>query len=126
MTLAVIILSVLATLALLGALSGGTALGLNLLRPGWSRRRRIFTAAVFATLLPMTLPFGGFLLESGIDDPNEWALGLTALIVLTAMIAAVVGLPAAWWATLRVERAEGRTPLLADDGPEQALIAGEA
>ena len=125
MSIVVTIIAALGTLALLAALAGGTALGLNLLKPGWSRRRRIFAAAGFATMLPMALPFGGFLLESGIDDMSEWALGFTALVVLTAIIAAVICLPAAWWATLRVEKAQNGHALLGDEREEQALIAQE-
>ena len=70
-------------LAVIAALSAGMALGLHLLKPDWSERRRVLWSGTIAALLPMSVAFGGFfygaedVLSGGGED---FVIGLMALL----------------------------------------------
>jgi CDP-diglyceride synthetase len=99
-------------LLLLAGVSAGVALGLHLLAPRWSPARRALTAAGVAIGIPMSLAFGGFFAGAEVSEGSDYALGLLALIMLTLMLMAVVGLPAAWLTTQRLGRgASGSLPI---------------
>lgn len=123
-TVAMIVLG----LCVLAAMSAGIALGLHLMAPGWTERRRIMVAAGAAILAPASIPMAGFLLEADLDSPNDFLLGLMSLLVGTGAIWAVIGLPMAWWVTRRLAPAESRTdnvPALEDDAGQPLLADGQ-
>ncbi len=124
MELAIWIASIIGILALLGGLSAGSALGLHLLKPNWSRVRRIITAGSFAAMLPMSIAFAGFLFEGDIEDTSEFAIAFVALIATTIMLA-ILCLPAAWMITRHAEAKDGQAPLLGDSSEDPALIGAD-
>lgn len=112
------------------ALGGGFALGLHLFRPHMPRKKRIAWSAGLAALLPMIVPFAGFLTE-GVDyvadDVNELLLGSLALLSATAIAAMVLCLPMAWWVTTRLERQDsGHDRLDGGDPGEARLLEGRS
>ncbi|BBC72426.1 hypothetical protein AEB_P1558 [Altererythrobacter sp. B11] len=112
------------TLATAALLSAGLALGLSLLAPRWRAGRRAILAAAVAALLPMSLAFGGFLLDADIDDPQDYALGLLALIVFTVILFAIFCLPPAWLVAKRLGR-DDSAPQVEDHAAGDGLpIAG--
>ncbi len=111
-------------LLVLAAVSAGLALGLHLIAPRWSPARRALTAAAVAVLAPMSLAFAGFFFGAELSDRGDFALGLLALVIVTLMLLAVIGLPPAWFATARLDRskrggdATGEEPLPQTIGTE--------
>lgn len=108
------------------ALGGGFALGLHLFRPHIPRKKRIAWSAGLAALLPMIVPFAGFLTEGvdyGADGLNDLLLGSLALLSGTGIAAMVLCLPTAWWVTTRLERQDGGHDKLdgGDQGPAPLL-----
>lgn len=101
-------------LAVIAALSSGLALGLHLAVPQWSQRKRIMMAAGLAAFLPMSVAFGGFLIEEGphlLEDGQTFSLGLLALLVVQVMLFAMICLPPAWFVSSRLEGDENPEPL---------------
>jgi hypothetical protein len=123
MELAIWIASGLGILALLGGLSASSALGLHLMRPNWSRGRRIFTAASFSALLPMSVAFAGLLLEGDVEETSEFLIAILALTV-TTVILGILCLPAAWMLTRHAEAKDNGLPQIENDNDEQPLITG--
>ena len=116
-------------LCVLAAMSAGLALGLHLMVPGWTQRRRILTAAAIAILAPASVPLAGFLLEVDLGSSEEFVLGLMALLVATGAIWAVIGLPMAWWVTRKLAPETGTAEeelALEDDSAMPALADGQA
>ncbi len=113
MELAIWIASGIGALALLGGLSASSALGLHLLKPDWTRGRRIFTAASFSALLPMSVAITAFLLDGDAEGVGEFALSLLALTVMTVILA-ILCLPAAWMLTRHAEAKDNATPIESD------------
>ena len=114
-------------LALLAAMSAGIALGLHLIVPRWSERRRALVAAGIAAFLPMSLAFGGFFTESAemlAEDSDGFVLGLLALCVLQVILWAIVALPPAWFVTHRLSRADDAGDQLPGAGCEPELVEG--
>lgn len=102
-------------IALIAAMSAGLALGLHLLKPGWSANRRALVAAGIAAFLPGSLAFGGFFSDGPTGD--EALLGFIALLVAQLAIFSICALPPAWWTSARLA-GRGAAPLLpADDAP---------
>lgn len=95
----------------LAAMSAGMALGMHLLMPRWSERRRILTASALTAVLPMIIIFGGFFMEVEAAD-DEFFMGVTALVLLFFVILTVCALPPAWWATTRLGRGDTQTPAI--------------
>lgn len=106
-----------AGIAVLAAMSAGLALGLHLVAPAMTERKRVLLAGGLATMLPMSVAFGGFFSEVELVD-SEFVLGLAALIVATIAIFSVVCLPPAWLASTRLSRAKQPAPLIEDSDPE--------
>ena len=120
-------LMVLAALLVIAGMSAGLALGLHLMAPGWSERRRSLLAAGIATGLPMSIAFGGFFTEFDMlwnGESNEFALGLLSLVLLTLVLASIVCLPGSWWVTRKLA-GTGEPPAVAGDGEETELISSQ-
>ena len=114
-------------LALLAAMSAGIALGLHLIVPRWSERRRALVAAGIAAFLPMSLAFGGFFTESAemlSEDSDGFLLGLLALCVLQVILWAIVALPPAWFVTHRLSCTGSGREELSGVSCEPDLIEG--
>lgn len=108
-------------LVVLAGMSGGLALGLHLLAPRMSERKRILLASGMSAFLPMSIVFGGFLSEVDLAD-DEFLLSFGALVVLFFMILSVCCLPPAWYTTTRLARGKNPAPQLEADEPD--LIEG--
>ena len=112
-------------LAVIAALSAGMALGLHLLKPDWSERRRVLWSGTIAALLPMSVAFGGFfygaedVLSGGGED---FVIGLMALVALQVMLWAIICLPPAWFVTSRLSPKDRIPELPSFDAPE--LLTG--
>lgn len=109
-----LVLTLLIGTGLVVALSAGLGLGLHLLAPGWSLRKRAIAAAAIASGLPMSIAFVGVLSEAGSlleEDGSGLMLALLALTLTTIFLAAVFCLPASWWVSRK----------LAGDGAPQAI-----
>jgi hypothetical protein len=112
-------------LAVIAALSAGMALGLHLLKPDWSERRRVLWSGTIAALLPMSVAFGGFfygaedVLSGGGED---FVIGLMALLALQVMLWAIICLPPAWLVTSRLSTGHSAPALGAPEDPD--LLAG--
>lgn len=115
------ILWVVLVIALIAGMSAGLSLGMHLLFPRMAERARIIWAAGLAAFLPMSLAFGGFLLEADVAE-DDFLLSFIALVLLSFVILSVCCLPPAWWATTRLGRGKGDARQLESDEPE--LIEG--
>ena len=109
-------LSVAGGLGLMSAFAAGLSLGGGLIFPGASKRKRALVSSAIGALLPMSIPLMGFLFEAEISDGSDFALSLTALVLLTALVWAVFALPAAWWVAGRTGGQAGSAPALLHDG----------
>lgn len=115
------LLYVLAGIALIAGLSAGSALGLHLLKPDWSERKRTLVSAAIAAFLPMGIAFGGFFSEvSAFDD--EFMLGLAALVVIQLLVLTICALPPAWWTTSKLSGGQPAPALPEAEDPH--LIEG--
>ena len=115
---AVWMVSVLGGIGLVSAFAAGLSLGGGLIFPGASKRKRALVSSSIAALLPMSIPLMGFLFEAEISDGSDFALSLTALVLLTALVWAVFALPPAWWVAGRTGGADGASPALPHDEPD--------
>ncbi|RPF70603.1 hypothetical protein [Aurantiacibacter spongiae] len=113
------LLYIVAAVALVSAMAAGLALGMHLLVPGWSERRRALIASLIAGGAPMTLAFGGFF-SGDIDTGEDFALGLASLVIVQLVLLAVFALPPAWWVTSRL--AGPKAPRAAIDHGESELL----
>ncbi len=120
---AIWIASGLGILALLGGLSASSALGLHLMRPQWTRGRRILTAASFSALLPMSVAFAGLILEGDVEETSEFLIAILALVV-TTVILAILCLPAAWMLTRHAEAKDNTSPQIEKAKDVTPLITG--
>ena len=111
-------LSVAGGLGLVSAFAAGLSLGGGLIVPGASKRKRALVSSAIAALLPMSIPLIGFLFEAEISDGSDFALSLTALVLLTALVWAVFALPPAWWVAGRKGGEDGAAPALPHDEPD--------
>ena len=111
-------LSVVGGIGLVSAFAAGLSLGGGLIFPGASKRKRALISSAIAALLPMSIPLMGFLFEAEISDGSDFALSLTALVLLTALVWAVFALPPAWWVAGRTGGADGAAPALPHDEPD--------
>ena len=116
-------LSVVGGIGLVSAFAAGLSLGGGLIFPRASNRKRALASSAIAALLPMSIPLMGFLFEAEISDGSDFALSLTALVLLTALVWAVFALPPAWWVAGRTGREKGTAPALPHDEPD--LIPSE-
>ncbi|WAT18095.1 hypothetical protein OZN62_00530 [Aurantiacibacter sp. MUD11] len=115
------VLWVVLAIIVLAAMSGGLSLGLHLLAPHWSERRRILTASAVTAVLPMIIVFGGFFQEADVGQ-DDFFLSLAALTLLFFVILSVCALPPAWWTTTRLGRGDSKPVVIEHDEPE--LIEG--
>ena len=111
-------LSVVGGIGLVSAFAAGLSLGGRLIFPGASKRKRALVSSAIAALLPMSIPLMGFLFEAEISDGSDFALSLTALVLLTALVWAVFALPPAWWVASRTAGEDGAASALPHDEPD--------
>lgn len=116
-------------IGLVSLMSAGLALGTHILKPSWSRRRRILGGATIATLVPMSVLLSALALEADLGLSDEGIVAWSAMLALTLALWGIFCVPAAWWAIRKVERAEAgdlsASGLLQAETEEPALIGAD-
>lgn len=120
-------LYVLAIVLVVASMAAGIALGLHLVKPARSEKKRMLVSASIAAFLPMSLAFGGFAFEVpemiAEGDGETFVLGFTALIVTQILLLATCALPPAWFATTRLAKSkdDSERAVLPKGGESQML-----